>query len=129
MSFASPTLTGQFDSVCPRRLQRLVTVNTANKQDDVIIDFCLIVFILGAAVGAGDRHLYGRLCCGSTGERRNRSGRRVDVFSFQTKRKELEQKLTVALSWCLDFSGVIFSAREMETKLNQGQTEEICEKN
>lgn len=40
-----------------------------------------------------------------------------------------KENLTVALSWCLDFSEVDSWAQEMETKLNQRQTEENREKN
>lgn len=35
----------------------------------------------------------------------------------------------MALSWCLDFSEVVYCAQEMETKLNQRQTENNCVKN
>lgn len=131
MSFASPTLTGQFDSVCPRRLPRLVAVNMANKQDDVIIDFCLIVFLLGVQTAPETDIRTDGFVVEDDGEGRNRTGSMVDVFSFQRKRNELEQKKkrTVALSRCLDFSGVVSCAQEMETKLNHRQREENREKN
>lgn len=128
MSFASPTLTGQFYSVCPRRLQRLVAVNTANKQSDVIIDFCLLIsFWLEQAAPETDIRRDG-FVVKDHDEGRSRTGRLVDVFSFQRKRSQGE-KTDCGSFMDLVLGGVVSCAREMEAKLDQTQTEKNREKN
>lgn len=129
MSFGSPSLTGQFDSVCPRRLRWLVALNTANKQDDVIIDFYLIVFILGDQTPLEtDIRTDGFVVEAGVRAETEPAGRWM-FSGFRQKERNWNRNRLWHFHGVWIFSRDVSSAKEMETKLNQGQTEKICETN